>query len=312
MLFGDLINTVKQRAAGRTEGCRTSHKELLNTPEFIFEETAHQADVLRNVLVLDNLEEKLYASVQPALNLVHLRMVVRTVAKFHAVSLCYKKSMFESFVHHSEQVAARKNVDDVEIEGENKVITGRMGLFDRFVMMPVRKKKTSQLFCLFTSRFPFLTQRLRTMNHLVKNRAKFLDMYQKLLETVIGKSTAEACLIDTFEYIRMSTDDILRLNEHVEDSDYVDHPLDSIALGVLEARSFLFNYEKTPTDEAKENNAGTKLQRSQSERRVKKNLGSSPPQKIPVPQSKTPKIEKQKSLPKNSKLSQNKFLFQSK
>lgn len=148
------------------------------------------------------------------------------------------------------------------------------------------------------------------MNHLVKNRAKFLDMYQKLLETAIGKSASEACLIDTFEYIRMSTDDILRLDEHVEHSDYVDHPLDSIALGVLEARSFLFNYEKTPTDQAKEN-SGTKLQRSQSERRVKKNLGSSPPVKIPV-QPKTPKIEKQKSLPKNSKLSQNKFLFQSK
>lgn len=133
MLFGDLINTVKQRAAGRKEDCRTSHQELLNTPEFIFEETAHQGDVLRNVLVLNNLEEKLYGSVQPPLNLAHLRMVVRTVAKFHAVSLCYKKTMFENFVHHSEQVAKKKNVDDVEIEGENKVITGRMGLFDRFV-----------------------------------------------------------------------------------------------------------------------------------------------------------------------------------
>ena len=43
MLFGDLINTVKQRAAGRTEEERKSHKELLDTPEFIFEETQHQA-----------------------------------------------------------------------------------------------------------------------------------------------------------------------------------------------------------------------------------------------------------------------------
>ena len=43
MLFGDLINTVKQRAAGRTEEERKSHKELLDTPEFIFEETLHQA-----------------------------------------------------------------------------------------------------------------------------------------------------------------------------------------------------------------------------------------------------------------------------
>ena len=133
MLFGDLINTVKQRAAGRTEELRISHKELLNTPEFIFEESAHQSDVLRNVLVLDNLEDKLYASAQPPLNLAHLRIVVKTVAKFHAVSLCYKKSIFDSFVQHSEQVRTNKSVDDVEIEGENIVLTGRMGLFDRYV-----------------------------------------------------------------------------------------------------------------------------------------------------------------------------------
>ena len=43
MVFGDLINTVKQRAAGRTEEERKSHKELLDTPEFIFDETQHQA-----------------------------------------------------------------------------------------------------------------------------------------------------------------------------------------------------------------------------------------------------------------------------
>ena len=58
-------------------------------------------------------------------------MVMRTVAKFHAVSLCYKKTMFESFEVHSDQVAASKNFDEVEVEGENKVLTGRMGLFDR-------------------------------------------------------------------------------------------------------------------------------------------------------------------------------------
>ena len=92
---------------------------------------AHQSDVSRNVIVLDNLEEKLYASAQPPLNLAHLRIVVKTVAKFHAVSLCYKKTIFDSFVQHSEQVQASKNMDDVEIEGENMVLTGRMGLFDR-------------------------------------------------------------------------------------------------------------------------------------------------------------------------------------
>ena len=149
-------------------------------------------------------------------------------------------------------------------------------------------------------RFPFLTQRLRTMNHLVANRHKFLDMYQKLLEATVG-STSESSLIDTLEYIRMSTDDILRMNEHVEDDGHEEHPLDTVALGVVEARSFLFSYE--PKKDKKE--GGAKLQRSQSERRVKKDLGSSPPKKttpIPPTDNKTPKIEKQKSLPKNSKL----------
>ena len=147
------------------------------------------------------------------------------------------------------------------------------------------------------------------MGHLVQNRTRFLDMYQKLLEISVGNSATEACLIDTFEYIRMSTDDILRLDEHVEDPEYVDHPLDTIALGILEARSFLFNYEK-PSDKSKD---GSKLQRSQSERRVKKEMGTSPPKKPPpVTVPKGPKIEKQKSLPKDSKLSQNRFLFQSK
>ena len=41
-LMGDLINTVKARAAGRLEGSRLSFKDLLLTPEFIFEETSHQ------------------------------------------------------------------------------------------------------------------------------------------------------------------------------------------------------------------------------------------------------------------------------
>ena len=103
---------------------------------------------------------------------------------------------------------------------------------------------------------------------------------------------------------------LVGLDEHVEDPEYVDHPLDTISLGILEARSFLFNYEK-PSDKSKE--SSTKLQRSQSERRVKKELGSSPPKRPPVPTlPKGPKIEKQKSLPKDSKLSQNRFIFQSK
>ena len=42
-LMGDLINTVKARAACRLEGSRLSFKDLLLTPRFIFEETSHQA-----------------------------------------------------------------------------------------------------------------------------------------------------------------------------------------------------------------------------------------------------------------------------
>jgi len=81
-LVGDLINTVKQRAAGRLEGARVAFTDLLHSPEFIFDEVSHQGDVVRTVLVLDNLEEKDYCSVRPGpLNLCHLRTAVRTMAK---------------------------------------------------------------------------------------------------------------------------------------------------------------------------------------------------------------------------------------
>ena len=45
--MGDLINTVKARAACRLEGSRLSFKDLLLTPRFIFEETSHQARTTR-------------------------------------------------------------------------------------------------------------------------------------------------------------------------------------------------------------------------------------------------------------------------
>merc|ERR1719402_1817222 len=98
------------------------------------------------------------------------------------------------------------------------------------------------------------------MNHLISNRQTFLDMYQQFLMCF----PKESYLLHLFEYIRMSTDDILGVNES-EDCPTVDHPLDSIAVGVLEARSFLFFYEE---DEDKENKAGktAKVQRSHSDR----------------------------------------------
>lgn len=50
------------------EGSRLCFSDILQTPEFIFEETQAQADVLRNVLVIDNLEEKMYVPLKSGIN----------------------------------------------------------------------------------------------------------------------------------------------------------------------------------------------------------------------------------------------------
>ena len=42
---------------------------------------------------------------------------------------------------------------------------------------------------------------------------------------------AESHLLDVFEYVRISADDILYLNEDVEGDDYKDSKFDSICLG---------------------------------------------------------------------------------
>ena len=207
-----------------------------------------QADVLRNVLVIDNLEENMFTPVNShwRLNMCHMRTVVKAVAKFHAVSLAYKRTMFDTFSNASAQAEASKKADfeGVELEGDKRVLTGRSGLF---------------------SRFPFLTQRIHTMGHLIKNRERFLDMFERLLECFPD----ESYLLDTFDYLRMSTDDILRLDEDVESPSYSDHPLDSITLGVLESRSFLFRYvdgNNNKENEKGKPKKGASLQRSQSER----------------------------------------------
>ena len=90
-------------------------QDLLHTPSFIFEEIAHQADLVRSVLVLDNLEEKDFFPLRSggALNLCHLRVVVRTVAKFHAVSLTYKQALFSTFSAQSAQAKASRQIDEV-------------------------------------------------------------------------------------------------------------------------------------------------------------------------------------------------------
>jgi len=256
-LVSDLINTVKQKSAGFLEGARVSPKDLILTPEFIYEETSHAADVSRHVLVLDNLEEKQFFDIPSgALNLSHFKCAVKTIAKIHAVGICHKLLLLQSFAQQEAAAKQKKTHEDVEVEGEhNKILVGKEGIF---------------------SRFPFLSDRLHTMNHLISNRQTFLNMYHQFLKCF----PKEDYLIDIFEYIRMSTDDILMLNkeepkddEEAEeektdcDEDKDDHPLESIALGVIEARSFLFFYEE---EEGKENIKAipkvTKVQRSHSDR----------------------------------------------
>ncbi len=59
-LISDLINSIKQKSTSFTDGSRVNYKDLILVPEYIYDETTHAADVTRNVLVLDNLEEKQY------------------------------------------------------------------------------------------------------------------------------------------------------------------------------------------------------------------------------------------------------------
>ena len=128
-----------------------------------------------------------------------------------------------------------------------------------------------------------LQARIGTMRHLVTNCDKLFDMYSALLEIVAADEDSGGCdvedagggggLLDTFEYLRISWRDILRLDEDIESADYADHPLDSICLGVLESRSFLFKYsyegedaEEDDVAKAAEKAKKAKVQRSQSER----------------------------------------------
>ena len=61
-LMGDLINMVKQRGAGRTEGSRLRATDLLKTPEFIFEESSHQVLLYECKLVMVLVKLKLRKS----------------------------------------------------------------------------------------------------------------------------------------------------------------------------------------------------------------------------------------------------------
>lgn len=138
-LVNDLVNTVKQKSAGFLEGARVSPKELILTPDFIYEETSHAADMSRNVLVLDNLEEKhFFALTQCSLNLAHFRhakpkylasatitmfckcrCAVKTIAKFHAVGICHKMMLLQSFEAQVKAAEQKKTFEDIEVEGES-------------------------------------------------------------------------------------------------------------------------------------------------------------------------------------------------
>ena len=126
-------------------------------------------------------------------------------------------------------------------------------------------------------------------------------MYQQFLRCF----PKEEYLIDIFEYIKHSTEDILEIHRY-EDPDNIeedgkeifksnsspcdDHPLESICLGVLDSRSFLFFYDE---DENKENmkniSKGSKVQRSHSDRAA--NRKSVPVKKNDSLKAKVPKIE---------------------
>jgi len=289
-LVSDLINTVKQKSAGFLEGARVSPKDLILTPEFIYEETAHAADVSRHVLVLDNLEEKQFFDIPSgALNLSHFKCAVKTIAKIHAVGICHKMLLLQSFAQQAAAQVQKKTHEDVEVEGDdrNKVLVGKEGIF---------------------SRFPFLGDRIQTMNHLISNRQTFLNMYHQFLKCF----PKEDYLIDIFEYIRMSTDDILMLDKEIvpeedgeegveeEKPDCDDHPLESIALGVVEARSFLFFYEE---EEGKENikaiPKGTKVQRSHSDRAATRKYDSQ--KSVPGNKNESLKNNVNKDMPAKAK-----------
>ena len=94
-------------------------QELLLTPEYIYDETTHAAHVTRNVLVVDNLEERKYfAYTSGPLNLSHFKVAIRTIAKFHAVGMCHKKMLWQSFAQNEKVMQDSKTFEDVELEGE--------------------------------------------------------------------------------------------------------------------------------------------------------------------------------------------------
>lgn len=112
-------------------------------------------------------------------------------------------------------------------------------------------------------------------------------------------------MIDIFEYIKISVEDILEIHkaDDMEDdggggkekfrSNSVncdqDHPLESICLGVLDSRSFLYFYEEEENKENIKSSKGSKVQRSHSDRAQSRK--TVPAKKNDSMKAKVPKIE---------------------
>ena len=133
-------------------------------------------------------------------------------------------------------------------------------------------------------------------------RHTFLNMYQQFLRCF----PKEEYLIDIFEYIKISAEDIMEIHKDEETEEEPggggkekfrsnsvncdqDHPLESICLGVLDSRSFLYFYEEEDNKENIKSSKGSKVQRSHSDRaQTRKNV---PAKKSDSIKAKVPKIE---------------------
>ena len=76
-------------------------------------------DHIRHVLVLDNLEERQFFGIPAgvSLNTAHFRIAVKTIAKIHAVGICHKLMLFNTFQQQEVAALSKKTCEDVELDG---------------------------------------------------------------------------------------------------------------------------------------------------------------------------------------------------
>ena len=94
--------------------------------------------------------------------------------------------------------------------------------------------------------------------------------------------------MSTDHILGMAPEEVEGVEEEEEAEEHCDHPLESISIGVLDTRSFLFFYDEDDNKENMKASKGQKVQRSNSDRVVPKKT-----------------IESQKSVPPNTKLNNN-------